>query len=528
MSRSVAMPTPVPLPRVLRSKVQRLELVAGGPEQKVVLRGQRLDSVTAAALVLNGRVLAGPSLRVAAASPGTVEVVVAVPVGFAELDGLQLRLTGRASPIVVPLSILRLNTTRAAAPPPKAVPLKAGRSQASTATTDGGATAQKQQKLRAEPLRRPSSPTPTPALVGLPGPVAGAAVAEIDADLWREPHIQSVPPQGRASEAIEIIGRGLGVPSQPERTQVSFYGGQWHPRVDGDVLSTSYRSVRVDVPRGAVTGTIRVTTPGGVAESPTRFEPLYLLHYAPDIFTPDGGLGFLHFYDSVLFLAYGSQNSLFQVSGEMQTMGFGDRFFTMDAYEQKIDAVVIKTTLRVRISGSNRADRSKIMRSHPLAFTVDGTNVVIDAGFESEGWEYVGEYETQDVLTGEIHWKHFMNVDINDLTLEVTIPLGAGPNRYQPLVIGEITGTTSFSTRLSIFDSPPFEVDETPIKAFIQDDVDAKVYATFNSEGFKYALATAFSRLVLDSPTFAGVPIARYEVVEARDGGFDIRAVLAE
>ena len=524
-------PTPVPTPQVLRSSGSRVTLAPAAGEAKVVLAGRYLDSVGAVELIFKGATVPGVTARVVSSRPASLEVAIQVSAGVADLSGLQLRLTGRAAPVVVPLNLLRVDVAHPAGPPPPTFPPATSLKikQALVAPTKPPAKAAGNAKLRTvpPPIRVPA--TPTPALVGPASPLGDWAVrAGTDADIWTEPRIDSVPPQGRASEPIEITGRGLGVPSEPRRTQVLFYGGRLRPRVEGDVLSASYRSVQVEVPRGAVTGRVQVTTPGGQSESATDFEPVYLLHYPPDVFAPGGGLGFMHFYDSVLVLAHGQYNSLFQVSSEMQVMGFDDQYFTMAAYEQRIDAVLIKTTLRVRIPGSNRSDRGKVIRSHPLTFTVDGTNVVIAANFESEGWEYIGEYETQDVLTGEIYWKHFMDVDINDLAMTVTIPLEAGPNRYLPVVVGEIGGQTTFTTRLAIFDSPPFEVDETPIKTFIQDDVDAKVHATFNSEGFRMSLAAAFSRLILDSPTFQGVPLVRYEVLPARDGGFDIKAVLGE
>lgn len=70
--------------------------------------------------------------------------------------------------------------------------------------------------------------------------------------------------------------------------------------------------------------------------------------------------------------------------------------------------------------------------------------------------------------------------------------------------------------------------EETPIKDFIEEQVQSNANAFFGSETFRESLSLALSRQIRNSPTFQGIPVARFEVTAAADGGFDITAVLPD
>jgi hypothetical protein len=105
--------------------------------------------------------------------------------------------------------------------------------------------------------------------IALPGPVEAAA-----------PHITSlVPAKGPITAAVTIKGTGLG-----KATKVTFAG------VEAKIVSQSATAISTRVPIGAHTGSVRVTTPGGTATSPTNFKVTIGIALAESTTRPTGAV----------------------------------------------------------------------------------------------------------------------------------------------------------------------------------------------------------------------------------------------
>jgi len=343
-------------------------------------------------------------------------------------------------------------------------------------------------------------------------------MAEIDQELWMGPEITYCPEQGDVGSVIEIRGRGLGNPNMPEKTKVvlSYDYRVDNNAVEGELISVNYNSLRVRVPSGVKKRMPYVITPGGQSRSPNAFDPLYKRHWSQNIFTAQGTLGSLtHIYESRFVFAHGNNNSAFFPSNELITLGMNPYYFTYIPYQQRIDLLVGSTILRVRVAGSNRLKPSEVLETNSFRMLVDGKSLKIRLGFESSGTEFKGEYETQDVLTGKIHWKHFMNININNLVVNMTLQI---QNQFPyRLLVSAPQVSSSFSASFSIFDSPSFDVDETPIKDFIQSELEKNVRSFLNSDGFRVFFGSLITKQVKDS--FNRTPVVAFKAVAANDGG---------
>ena len=359
----------------------------------------------------------------------------------------------------------------------------------------------------------------------------------VDHNLWRQPHITSCPASAFVGDVIRIEGRALGDPLQMDKTEVIFPYSQYDSLIlRGEItsissgLSGTFRGLEVIVPRGAVKSRIKVNTPGGLSECPGLFNPVYLFHLSPDILTPEGQLNYLSVYDSRIMLADGENNSIFNVSEQMKSvLDLEDFIFTFPRYEERVDLLVGSTILRVRIPGSQTGyeHRDKTIRSSAPDVRINGEKVIFNIPFESEGAEFIGEYETQELFTGNIYWKHFMNINIDNLNISMIIPLNAiTPSRYAPyhkynVELGEVDVSVSFDTSFNIFEMINFEVNKPSIVELIRSSVAELMKSYIKNSAFKLHFEHFMTAYI--KTYFKNEPVHRITINSAEDGGMDIR-----
>jgi len=468
-----SIPTPPVVKPVGELKVSSLDkreidLTPGGQPADVMLRGSNLDRITAVQVLFNRRVTQEVEARLLSGGSGYRGVKLRATSTAKSDCCYALRLIANKEMIDVPESLFRI------------------------------------QVLTLSPVQDPIQDD--------------LQTVEMDTELWMGPEISYCPEQGDVGSVIEIRGKSLGAPSMPEKTKVVLsydYRVDNNP-VEGELVSVSYNSLRVRVPSGVKKRNPYVITPGGQARAPNTFNPLYKRHWSPNIFTPQGTLGSLtHIYECRFVFAHGNKNSAFFPSNELLTLGMSPFYFTYTPYEQRIDLGVASTILRVRVAGTNRLKPSEVLETTSFRMMVNGMSLNINLGFESSGTEFVGEYETQDILTGRIHWKHFMNINIDNLVVDATLQL---QNYYPPgLIIASPSVAATFSASFSIFDTPSFNVDRTPIKDFLESEVENNIKTFLNSEGFRVLFGSILSDYV--KQTYQRTPVVTFKGVRASDGG---------
>lgn len=369
-------------------------------------------------------------------------------------------------------------------------------------------------------------------------PVTPQIEQESAGGLWVKPEITSCPESAPVGSIIRIEGKGLGDPDRPDETLVLFplpnslrLTDENNARL-GQIISISngrsgtFSGLEVKVPLGAVTQKIAVKTPGGDTWCDSYFTPLYIAHFSSDIFTSTGQLNYLHLYDSRITIASGENNSRFFVSPEMKALGFMDNVFTFPVYEEMVDALLFSTKVRVRIPGANRLFQDTTIHSSSVSAAIDGTSIVLDIAFESDGAEFIGEYETQDMVTRKIYWKHFMDIDIDNFTITATIPLEAvappsnyGRERYK-VTTGDITVSTDFELRFKILEAISFDVNTSEMGEFVKSAANEVIGEYLNGPTFKEELNSFITDYV--KGLFVSDTIKRIELKTADDGGMDI------
>ena len=343
--------------------------------------------------------------------------------------------------------------------------------------------------------------------------------------LWGRPLVLDCYPTKAAIDSVVTVrGRYLGDPAQPDRTQV--LGWVWPPgqnahKVPFELLSLSFTEAKVRIPDKAVFAPWDVVTPGGGVGifAPVYFDPLYIRTFPPNLFQADGTLGVLHFYDSQFIFADGTQNSVFIASSAMRGMGFREIFaFTFLPYEKYVNLLIGSTKIRVRLNGTNRRSHAESLQSTSLSMAVDGTALKVDVKFESEGVEFFGEYETQDILSKKITWHRFLDVNIDNLSLTAALT----PTFFtaQDVRIQSVTVSSSFAPGFVVLDQN-ISVDNTPIKDYIKSELEASLRNYLMSDDFRLAFLPIFSGQV--QTLFQGSPPMSFiEVGRASDGGMKL------
>jgi len=343
--------------------------------------------------------------------------------------------------------------------------------------------------------------------------------------IWERPQIRDcVPRQASIGSVVTVRGKHFGDPAQPGKTQVLGYlrqPGELARKAPFELVSLSPTEAKVRIPDNAVFARWDVVTPGGPAwDFPVvNFDPLYVRTFPPSLFQPDGTLGFLHFSDSQFIYADGPQNSAFFPSSAMRAVGFEDRYlFTFPPYEKRVDFLIGSTKIRVRLNGANRLNPSESLGSTTLGLVVDGTALKVDIKFESQGTEFVGEYETQDIFSKKITWHRFLDVNIDNLSL--TAVLTPVFFTAQDIRIQSVAVSSSFVPGFVVLDTN-FSVDQTPIKDFIKGEVEASMRNYLLSDNFRLAFLPIFARQV--QALFQGSPRINWiDVGRADDGGMKL------
>lgn len=342
--------------------------------------------------------------------------------------------------------------------------------------------------------------------------------------VWPQPRVSSCPAAAPVNSVISIGGSGFGYLGERDKTKVALsYSGTYdRSPVYAEIVSLSPTEVRVRVPNGARRVKPAVVTPGGCGYAPANFDPQYIQHLSPDAFKPTGDLGSLfHISECRFVFANGTDNSAFIPSNAMSALGFGRTLFTFPPRDQRIDLAVASTIFRVRLKGSNRLNASESLQTTAFGVDINGTDILINLAFESDGTEFIGEYETRDVLSGKIYWKHCLDLEDDALKVAVTLPVSTTRTflRYSFVSFGEVQAGASFVPRFSILGSPPFRIDEGPIKDYIKSEAERSIYNALNSEGFKSLLNSALTAYV--RRLFEGMPVVTVQAQKAGDGGLD-------
>jgi hypothetical protein len=277
----------------------------------------------------------------------------------------------------------------------------------------------------------------------------------------------------------------------------------------------------VRIPDQAIYGSWDVVTPGGNIGifAPVSFDPLYVRTLPPGLFHVDGTLGIIRFFESQFIFADGPDNSVFLPSSAMRGVGFQDRYiFTFPPYERPVNLIVGSTKYRVRLNGSNRSRGAESLRSTSLGMTVAGTEIRVDIKFESEGVEFVAEYETQDIISKKIYWKKFLDINFDNLSLSAALT----PQflNFQDIRVQSVIVSATFTPGFVVLDQN-ISVDQTPIKDFIKSEVEASLRNYLQSENFKQPFQAILARqvtfLLQDCPT-----ITRIDAAKADDGGMKL------
>ena len=148
---------------------------------------------------------------------------------------------------------------------------------------------------------------------------------------------------------------------------------------------------------------------------------------------------------------------------------------------------------------------------------VEGTALKVTAAFESNGIEFVGEYETQDILSGKIYWKKFLNINIDNLNINVALKpyfLTASQMAIQNAAV-----TSSFNPGFVVLDFN-ISVDQTPIKDYIKRELEASLRNFFLSEYFRTAFLPILGGHV--QSIFGGARVNFIDVYAASEGGMKL------
>lgn len=342
---------------------------------------------------------------------------------------------------------------------------------------------------------------------------------------WAKAQILDCQPRkGPVGSVVQLKGKYFGDPAQPDKTKFLIPVVQPNGLIGNgpmEKLSMSTTEATVRIPERAVYGILDAETPAGYSwRTPAiYFDPLYIRSLPPNLFKPEGTLGVLHFYESQFIFADGAQNSVFLPSSAMRGMGFPEIYtFTFPPYEKTINLVVGSVKYRVRLNGANRRSRAESLASTALGMAVDGATLKIDIAFESDGVEFVGEYETQDILSKKITWHRFLDIHIDNLALTAVLT----PYFFtaQELRLQSVNVSSTFVPGFVILDRT-ISVDNTPIKDFIKSEVEASLRNYLLSDAFRLSFLSVLNNMV--QTLFAGCPrLNVIEISRADDGGMKL------
>ena len=461
---------------------------------------------------------AAPAVAQPKSAPEVQSVVPSSNVVLAKGDATLITLKGANFVYVSAVELVRFDARSNPAtvsPLPRAFPPKVSLTGTRTATSLG---------LR---LEAPSSAPEGSYALRL---IAGGTAFDVPQEIlkigvvWGRPQITDyVPRQTPIGEIVTIRGKYLGDPAQLDKCQCLIRAGRVGETVRevvAETVSFSPTEWRVRVPDWAIYGNFRIVTPGGTSSTPSglAFDPLYLHIFPPDLFRETGALGILRFQESQFIFADGTQNSAFFPSGAMKGMGFQPAFyFTFPPYEKPVNLVVASTKYRIRLSGTDRRSITESLRTTSLDMAVDGTALKVTAAFESNGIEFVGEYETQDILSGKIYWKKFLNINIDNLNINVALT----PSflTASQMVIQNAVATSSFNPGFVVLDFN-ISVDQTPIKDHIKRELETSLRNYFLSEDFRNAFLPILGGHVRS--IFGGARVNFIDVYAASAGGMKL------
>jgi hypothetical protein len=337
--------------------------------------------------------------------------------------------------------------------------------------------------------------------------------------------LDCIPRRAEVGAVITLKGKYLGDPARPSLsrflTAVRPPGEFASRRIAAEIVALSPKEVQVRVPDSAIYTSWTAETPAGPdwGFPSLPFDPLYIRTFPPNLFQPDGTLGSVRFYESQFIFADGTDNSVFLPSSAMRGLGFLDRYvFTFPPYEKPINLVVGSTKYRVRLNGSNRSSGAESLRSTSLGMTMVGTEIKVDVKFESEGVEFVAEYETQDILSKKIYWKRFLNINIDNLAL--TAALTPQFLNLRDVLVQSVAVTSSFAPGFVVLDQA-ISVDNSPIKDFIKTELEKSLRNYLLSEDFRTSFLKILSGQI--QMVFQGCPwLNVIDVSVADDGGMKL------
>jgi hypothetical protein len=259
--------------------------------------------------------------------------------------------------------------------------------------------------------------------------------------------------------------------------------------------------------------------PAAGLAAPAAGAPDHVLHLPPGAFEEGGILGALEITRCRVVLAAGQDGSVLEVSPAMAARGFPGLAFTFPPFVRDYDLGVGTASVRVRIPGADAADAATTLQSTSFGVRVAGTHLRLAVRFESGGTEFVGDYSLDGPLTGKVPWRHFLDVQADDLVVTADLPLLA-----QGLLptVGEVTTGVDFTFAVAAPGSAPVAIDSAEIKGHIAAAARDGLRALFSSPGFRGGLSMALGALVLADPSVAGLPVRGIALAEAADGGLDV------
>ena len=337
--------------------------------------------------------------------------------------------------------------------------------------------------------------------------------------------LDCIPRRAEVGSIITLKGKHFGDPGRPSLSRflaaVRLPGEALSRRVAAEIVSLTPTEARVRVPDYALYAKWAAETPGGPdwGFPSIPFDPLYVRTFPPNLFQSDGTLGSVRFYESQFIFANGIDNSVFLPSSAMRGLGFQDRYvFSFPVYEKPVNLIVGSTKYCVRLNGSNRSSGAECLQSRTLGLTVAGTAIKVDITFESEGVEFVAEYETQDILSKKIYWKKFLDINIDNLALSAAMT----PQfiSLQDVRMLSVTVSSSFTPGFVVLDQN-ISVDNSPIKDFIKTELEKSLYTYLMSDAFRTSFLAILSRQL--QSLFSGSPYLNViDVSVADDGGMKL------
>ena len=337
--------------------------------------------------------------------------------------------------------------------------------------------------------------------------------------------LDCIPRRAEVGAIITLKGKYLGDPARPSLsrflTAVRPPGQFASRRIAAEIVALSSKEVQVRVPDSALYAQWTAETPAGPdwGFPSLPFDPLYIRTFPQNLFQKGGTLESVRFYESQFIFADGPKNSVFLPSSAMRGLGFPEIYlFDFPVYERPVNLLIGSTKYRVRLNGSNRSRWAESLQSTTLGLTVAGTAIKVDIAFESEGVEFVAEYETQDVFSKKITWHKFLDINIDNLSLSAAMTpqfISLRDVRMQ-----SVTVSSSFAPGFVVLDQN-ISVDNSPIKDFIKTELEKSLSAYLLSDAFRTSFLAILSGQL--QTLFLGCPYLNViDVSVADDGGMKL------